>query len=178
MKKYRILIAGIGNIFMGDDAFGCEVAQRLMKQACRDEVRIVDFGIRGLDLAYALIDGYETTILVDATPQGNAPGTVYLMELSLDDAGEATAAVDAHSMHPLNVLRMVKTLGGVPGQILLVGCEPAPSGSEWEESMGLSEPVTAAIDVAIDRIEILVDQLLQSPDDPSWNTIHDAQAPT
>jgi hydrogenase maturation protease len=162
MTQHRVLIAGIGNIFMGDDAFGCEVTQRLMQRRWPDDVKIVDFGIRGLDLAYALMDAHETTILVDATPQGSTPGTVYVMELTPDDAGEASAFLDAHSMHPLNVLRMVRTLGGVPGRILLVGCEPAELGDEWEETMGLSEPVLAAIDIAIQRIETLVSELLQS----------------
>jgi len=106
------------------------------------------------------MEGHETTILVDATSRGSAPGTVYTLELSLDDAGEASAFVDAHSMHPLNVLRMVRTLGGVPGRILLIGCEPAELGSEAEGKMGLSESVRAGVEVAIERLEVLVVELL------------------
>ena len=79
-RPARILIAGIGNIFLGDDAFGVEVARRLVRRRLPDGVRVVDFGIRGLDLTYALLDGYEAVILVDAAPRGGPPGTLYVLE--------------------------------------------------------------------------------------------------
>ena len=88
MTQPHILIACVGNIFLGDDAFGVEVAQRLMRGGLPDSVRVVDFGIRGLDLTYALLDGYETVILVDATPRGGPPGTLYVLELSLDGSDD------------------------------------------------------------------------------------------
>ena len=111
-----VLIAGIGNIFLGDDAFGVEVAQRLAKRKLPDRVKVVDFGIRGFDLAYALLDRFDVTILVDACPRGGAPGTLYVIEpdlnVSAQDAAEAgQTAVDAHSMNPMNVIRMAKIDG-------------------------------------------------------------------
>jgi hydrogenase maturation protease len=156
----RILVAGIGNIFLGDDAFGVEVSKRMATRNLPDGVRVADFGIRGFDLAYALQDGYETTILVDACPRGEAPGTLYVIELdlnALDAAPESTP--DAHSMNPMNVLRMAKGMNVPMKQILLVGCEPATLGGD-EGQMGLSEPVEAAVDEAIQRVESLISQLL------------------
>jgi hydrogenase maturation protease len=167
MVPHRVLIAGIGNIFMGDDAFGCEVAQRLLRRSWPDSVKVMDFGIRGLDLAYALLDGYPTTILVDATPQGHPPGTVSLMKLQAEDVGRESVTLNAHSMHPVNVLRMVQMLGGAPGQILLVGCEPSTNVSDDESVIEMSEAVRAAVDVAVQRIEALVYELLETAD-PSW----------
>ena len=127
-RRASILIAGIGNIFLGDDGFGVEVVQRLKARGLPDAVRIVDFGIRGFDLAYALQDGYETTILVDAYPHGQQPGTVSLIEpdLSKLDEGEP-ALVEGHGMDPLQVLRMARAMNVNLKNILLVGCEPPPS---------------------------------------------------
>ena len=128
-----ILVACIGNIFQGDDAFGCEVAKVLMRRAPLEDVRVVDFGIRGLDLTYALMDAPELTILVDAVSRGGEPGTLYVIEPELEDEGEQ--AIDAHSMDPVQVLRAVRGMGGRLGHILLVGCEPADLGGE-EGRMG------------------------------------------
>jgi hydrogenase maturation protease len=159
--KARILVAGIGNIFLGDDAFGVEVVKRMAGRALQSGVRVADFGIRGFDLAYALQDGYETTILVDACPRGEAPGTLYVVEPdlnALDTAPEAT--VDAHSMNPMNVLRIVKGMNGSMKRILLVGCEPMTLGGD-EGQMGLSEPVESAVEEAIQLVESLANQLLK-----------------
>jgi hydrogenase maturation protease len=156
-----ILIAGIGNIFLGDDAFGVEVAQRLAGRKLPERVKVVDFGIRGFDLAYALLDGSDVTILVDACPRGGTPGTLYVIEPDLNalNTHEAEAsAVDAHSMNPMNVIRMAKSMGGHLKRILLVGCEPATLGPE-EGQMGLSEPVAAMIDEAVGTIESLVEKI-------------------
>ena len=158
--KAKILVAGIGNIFLGDDGFGVEVVRRLMNRGLPAEVRAVDFGLRGLDLVYALLDGYETTILVDAFPHGQAPGTVSVVEP--DEAQIAAAPnsfVEPHSMHPLNVLRMARGIGGKLNRVLLVGCEPAYLGGD-EGSMGLSEPVEAAVDEAVKVTEKLLGQIL------------------
>jgi hydrogenase maturation protease len=163
MARPRILVAGIGNIFLGDDAFGSEVARRLGARALPDEVRVVDFGIRGFDLTYALLDGYEVTIFVDATPRGAAPGTLYTIEpdlSELDERNPQQLAIEPHGMNPLKVLGMVKSMGGEFKRILLVGCEPAPLESE-EGRMGLSEPVEAAVDEAIEMIESLVARILE-----------------
>lgn len=158
-----VLIAGIGNIFLGDDAFGVEVAQRLAGRKLPERVKVVDFGIRGFDLAYALLDRFDVTILVDACPRGGAPGTLYVIEpdlnVSAQDAAEAEqTTVDAHSMNPMNVIRMAKSMGGELKRILLVGCEPLTLGPE-EGAMGLSEPVAAMVEEAANRIESLVETI-------------------
>ncbi len=143
-----ILIAGIGNIFLGDDGFGVAVAQRLLAAALPADVRVTDFGIRSLDLAYALIDAPGWTILIDACPRGEAPGTLYVIEPDLDTAGGPEAApLDAHAMNPMAVIRMATSLGGAPQRILVLGCEPATFGPE-EGQLGLSGPVEAAIEEA------------------------------
>lgn len=155
----RILVAGIGNIFLGDDAFGVEVAQRLMRRALPDGVRVVDFGIRGLDLVYALLEDYEGVILVDATRQGGTPGTVYVLEPERPaDTNEVSPsmALDTHEMNPMKVLECVYAMGGRPKRLLVVGCEPATG--ESDEQMGLSEPVDRAVADAIRVIESLIAQ--------------------
>lgn len=162
MIQPHILVAGIGNIFLGDDGFGSEVARRLAGRRQPADVRVVDFGIRGFDLAYALLDGYETTIFLDATPRGGEPGTLYTIEPDL--SGLATpdaqpAMVDAHGMDPMKVLAMVKAMGGEFKRILLVGCEPATLGPE-EGQMGLSQPVAAAVEAAVHLVESLVADIL------------------
>jgi hydrogenase maturation protease len=159
-QSLTILVAGIGNIFLGDDGFGVEVATRLAEKQFPDGVRVVDFGIRGLDLAYALMDGPETTILIDACPRDEAPGTIYVMapDLSAFDA-PGNVAVDAHAMNPLGVLRMAKSMGAPLKRILLLGCEPATLGPE-EGQMGLSEPVEHAVEEAVKLTESLVARIV------------------
>jgi hydrogenase maturation protease len=160
----RILIACIGNIFLGDDGFGTEVARRLACRPLPPGVILKDFGTRGIDLTYALLDPFDLVILVDACARGGEPGTIYLVE---PDAVEAITAdgvparLETHGMNPMNVLRMVKSMGGVPGRILIVGCEPAEIGSDTEGKLELSAPVQAAVDEAIDLIETLVSKVLQ-----------------
>ena len=157
-----ILIAGIGNIFLGDDAFGVAVAQKLALRTWPQNVRAVDFGIRGFDLAYALLDGYDTTILVDACPRGEAPGTLYVMEPDLVNLGspeEKASAVEAHSMNPLNVLRLATSMGGQLKRVLLVGCEPETLGPE-EGQMGLSETIEAAVADAVKLVESLIHRII------------------
>jgi len=162
-QKPTILVAGIGNIFLGDDAFGVEVARRIAGLDLPASVRVADFGIRGFDLAYALQDGYETTILVDACPHGEAPGTLYVIEpdlKALDGPDAAPATVEAHAMNPMNVLRMAKAMNIEIKNVLLVGCEPETLGGE-EGQMGLSAPVEAAVDEAVKLVESLVNRILR-----------------
>jgi hydrogenase maturation protease len=162
-KTPSILVAGIGNIFMGDDAFGCEVARRLAGRTLPEGVRVVDFGIRGFDLAYAIMDGPDVTVFVDATPRGEAPSTLYTIEpdlTELNDAGAGGIMVDTHGMNPLKVLGMVKAMGGEFKRILLVGCEPLTLGGD-EGLMGLSEPVERALDEAVRVVESLVAKILE-----------------
>jgi hydrogenase maturation protease len=158
--KTRILVAGIGNIFLGDDGFGVEVARRLMSRSFPSEVRVVDFGIRGLDLAYALQDGYETTILIDTYAHGQTPGTVSVVEPDANDiATGPTSLVEAHTMDPLTVLRMASAMNGSLKRVLLVGCEPATLGGD-EGHMGLSEPVEKAVEEAVRTTETLIKRIL------------------
>jgi hydrogenase maturation protease len=157
----KILVACIGNIFQGDDGFGVEVAARLAKRTFPTGVRVTDFGIRGFDLAYALMEGYESTILVDAYPGDAAPGTLSVIEPDLDSitSGEASPGLEPHAMNPVSVLRMAVSMGAKLQRILLVGCVPETLGPE-EGQMGLSEPVAAAIDEAADLVEGLVSRIL------------------
>ena len=164
MTRPCILVAGVGNIFLGDDAFGVEVAQRLLRRELPDEVRVVDFGIRGLDLTYALLDGYEAVILVDATPRGGRAGTLYVIEPAQDESTEAAGAgvsIETHGMDPIKVLRLAAAMGGKVGRLLLVGCEPATVGETEDLQMGISDPVRAAVDEAVALVESLVAKLLR-----------------
>jgi hydrogenase maturation protease len=162
IPKPRILVAGIGNIFLGDDGFGVEVVQQLSKSNMPATVRVADFGIRGLDLAYALQDGYETTILIDAFSHGQAPGTVSVVEPDLNDATAALGEgniLEPHAMNPMNVLRMATAMHGRLKRILLVGCEPESLGGD-DGKMGLSAPVEAAVREAVKVVENLVERTL------------------
>jgi hydrogenase maturation protease len=160
MTHPEVLVACIGNIFLGDDGFGTEVARRLAERPLPPEVVVKDFGIRGFDLTYALLEPYRLIILVDACRRGGLPGTVYLLEpepIPQDAGGGAAPRIDSHAMNPMAVLRVVHSLGGSPARILIVACEPADTGTdergEGEGKLGLSEPVEAAIDEAIAVIE-------------------------
>lgn len=160
----KILVAGIGNIFLGDDGFGVEVANRLLRRDFPCGVRIGDFGIRGFDLAYALMEGYDTTILIDAYPgeQHAAAGSLFVIEPELQglDSSEASGGfVEPHAMNPVNVLRMAAGMGAQLSRVLLVGCVPATLGPE-EGLMGLSEPVSAAVDEAVGLVESLISRIL------------------
>ncbi|MGJ0534643.1 hydrogenase maturation protease [Methylocystis sp.] len=157
-----ILVACVGNIFNGDDAFGVEVARRLSQVTLPDGVRVIDFGIRGIDLTYALMDGYDAVILVDAAQRGHAPGVVSVVEPDLIEAGDSTLedlALSPHELDPAKVLRLASALGGTCRRVLLVACEPLTLGGE-EGVMGLSEPVTAAVAVATETVEELIDGMM------------------
>jgi hydrogenase maturation protease len=160
----RILVAGIGNIFFGDDGFGVEVAHRLAEVELPATAKVVDYGIRGVHLAYDMLAGYDVTILVDAVSRGDEPGTVSIIDVgqrSAAGAGEpasipAGPVLDPHGMTPDAVLEHVRTLGGDPGHVFVVGCEPA----DCDERIGLSDAVTAAVDVAVTAVvELVAEQL-------------------
>jgi hydrogenase maturation protease len=158
----KLLIAGIGNIFLGDDGFGVEVAARLARQQLPAGVRVADFGIRGLDLAYALLEGYETTVLIDAFPGEGQPGSVFLVQPDLRDASLSNGSqsfLDAHAMNPLTVLRMAKSMGAELKRILLVGCVPETLGPE-QGQMGLSTTVAEAVSEAVKLVDSLVTRIL------------------
>jgi len=155
----RMLVAGVGNIFLGDDGFGVEVARLLATEDLPGWVRVADYGISGLHLAYDLANGYETTILVDATSRGDDPGTVYVIELSRSqpsgvaaDSPGAGQLFDAHGMQPDVMFGVLDMLGAEAGRVLLVGCEPA----SVDHGIGLSPPVTAAVGEAVRVVKDLV----------------------
>jgi hydrogenase maturation protease len=159
----RLLVAGIGNVWLGDDGFGPAVAQQLAARALPDGVRAVDFGTRAFDLACALCDGWETVVLVDAVRRGQAPGTLYL--LALDEVRSESAVVAAHALDPLQVLGLARALAAdapLPA-LRLLGCEAESVGSDEELVDGLSPAVAAAVEPAVARIAQLIDEHAARP---------------
>ncbi|HEY7431227.1 MAG TPA: hydrogenase maturation protease [Streptosporangiaceae bacterium] len=156
----RVVVAGVGNIFLSDDGFGVEVARRLAQTQLPGGVRATDYGIRGMHLAYDLADGFETAILIDAAPRGGEPGTVTVLEVAPEhrrDLAESGVLAggrlfDAHGMQPDVVFGVLGMLGVDTGRVLVVGCEPAST----EPGIGLTEPVAAAVD---DAVKIVTDLL-------------------
>jgi hydrogenase maturation protease len=163
MSRRRILIAGVGNVFLGDDGFGVEVVRRLAGRELPEGVEVADFGIRGMDLAYALHDDYEAVIVVDATPRGEKPGTVYLLEPEIEEDGEVV--LDTHGMDPVRVIKLSRALGAPPTRTLVLGCEPQTvlGGADYEDMlMELSEPVQTAVDEAVTLVQSLVEEIDQT----------------
>lgn len=159
MSAGKVLVAGVGNVFLSDDGFGVEVVRRLAGDPrLPTDVEVADFGIRGVHLAFQLLDGYDTVILVDAASRQEAPGTVSVIEHELPADGAPTAVVDAHGMEPDAVLGLLSSMGGQVGRILVVGCEPA----SVDEGMGLSPAVAGAVDTAVDAVL----ELLSTSEEP------------
>lgn len=156
MKK--VLVAGIGNVFLGDDGFGVAVAQRLEKESLPEGARVVDYGIRGLHLAFELLDPPDLLVLVDTTARNGAPGTLYLIDPELDPDALARVTPDAHAMDPCTVFASVAHLGGKMPRSRIVACEPA----SLDEGMSLSEPVEAAIKPAMQMIQKLIESEMTS----------------
>ena len=154
--KQRMLVGGIGNIFLQDDGFGVEVVKRLAGESLPEWVRVADFGIRGVHLAYEMLDGdYDAVILVDAASRGEEPGTVYLIEPDVETIDtRQPVSLDAHGMDPQVVLQTIKTLGGMRGRLYIVGCEPL----ETEEGIGLSSPVARGVEDAIKLVHNIVER--------------------
>jgi hydrogenase maturation protease len=149
----RVLVAGLGNIFLGDDAFGVEVVRRLSTMALPDDVRLVDVGIRSVHLAYELRERtYDRVILIDSVSKGGEPGTVYILEPEADDAHNSYRAADGHAIHPHDVIGLVRQLGGRPPQVIVVGCEPCLIGPD----AGLSPAVASAVGHAAQLVTTLV----------------------
>jgi hydrogenase maturation protease len=154
-----ILVATVGNLWLGDDGFGHEVAKRLRERDLGTKVAVADFGSGGLDLAYEVMRGYDALILVDSGRQGGEPGTLYVMDVDPDDvdgAIEDGAQIDPHGMDPQTVLRFVKSVGGWPGKVVVIACEPQ---QVEEVGIGLSEPVAAAVDGAVQLVVEVVEEL-------------------
>jgi hydrogenase maturation protease len=169
----RILIAGVGNIFLGDDGFGVEVARRLAGDTWPPDVTVADFGIRGIHLAYQIIGGYDAVIIVDAVSRGAATGTVFVIEPDLEAAASDSVS-DSHNMVLDNVFAMVRTLGEeVPPRILIVGCELA----DLSEKIGLSECANNAVPDAIRAVREIIDGLMtvfRVPSTDETGTIEEA----
>lgn len=161
----RVLVAGIGNLFLGDDGFGVEVVRQLSERELPPGVDVVDFGIRGMDLAFALQRDYQTVIFVDTAARGEDPGTLSVIEPALPRDGEVT--MDTHGMDPVKVLRLAREMGGITAHTLrVVACEPENvlTGSPDEDMvMELSEPVRAAIGEAAGLVETLVAEFTAAP---------------
>jgi hydrogenase maturation protease len=151
----RILIAGIGNLFLRDDAFGTEVARRLAADDLPAGVRAVDYGIRGMHLAYDLLDGWDALILVDALPDRGEPGALRVLDVGPEhlDPGEA---LDAHGMDPGSVLSSLRLLGGRLPRTIVVGCQVR----DVDEGIGLSTPVAGSVEAAVGTVHALVGSLL------------------
>jgi hydrogenase maturation protease len=157
VEDLKILIAGIGNIFNGDDGFGVEVVKRLQHASLPEGVHVKDFGIRSFDLAFGLVDGYQTAILVDALQRGEAAGTLYVFEPDMETLDQwSTVSMEGHELHPAQVLKLATLYGSLPEKILVVGCEPAVMDFSEEGHIGLSAPVQANLDRAVGLIESLV----------------------
>jgi hydrogenase maturation protease len=160
--RHRVLVAGVGNIFMADDGFGPEAATALVHRPLPEGVHVADFGIRGMDLAYRMLDGYDTVVLLDATPHGQPPGTLSVIEPDLA-ALPAEGAPEAHAMDPVRVLALARSLGdGELPRVLVVGCEPQVRmhGDEPDVVVGLSEPVREAVERAVPFVESLLAEIL------------------
>jgi len=153
----RVLVAGVGNLFLGDDAFGVEVVQQLLRSDRALPARVMDAGIRGVHLAYELLDGYDALVLVDAMAHGEVPGTVSVFERSWDEEGDRTTRGDggAHDLDPESALALLERLGGRVERIFTVGCEP----DEICERIGLSASVAAAVPPAVKAVRDLVARL-------------------
>jgi hydrogenase maturation protease len=159
----KILIAGVGNIFLGDDAFGVETARALFKRTLPEGVTVVDYGIRGFDLAYALLDVWDAVILVDALRRDGTPGTLYLIEPDLDsmrNPASTDMTMNPHGMDPVHVIQLAFSIGDIRAKMYLLGCEPKDFGDELEGRMGLSDVVQTAVGDAVSIIENLCERML------------------
>jgi hydrogenase maturation protease len=152
----KVLIACVGNIFLGDDGFGVEVARSLSKRQLPEGVSVKDYGIRGFDLAYALLDPWDLVIIVDALSRGETTGTLYVVEPELNGPAAANTDLNPHGMDPVRVLSLAASMGSISAQVLVVGCEPHDFGDELEGRMGLSSPIQAVVEAACDMILDLV----------------------
>ena len=152
----RVMVAGIGNVFLNDDGFGCAVAARLLAEPGREGVKVIDYGIRGMHLAYDLLDGYDALVIIDALPRGGSPGDINVLQVRAEDLG--TGDFDAHGMEPTSVLASLGSLGGELPLTYVVGCEPGDVG----EGMDLTPPVAEAVDRAVDTVRQLLENELGS----------------
>ncbi|MFL6448166.1 MAG: hydrogenase maturation protease [Bryobacteraceae bacterium] len=172
----RVLIAGVGNIFQGDDAFGVSVVQHLAAIGLPTSVRLMDIGIRSIDLGFALADDYDLTILVDATARGGEPGTLYTISIEpedIPDVADETSMINSHGLDPVRVLSLAKSMGAKFKRVLLVGCEPMVLDHEESGYIGLSNVVQAAVTPAVETIRYLVEDYTGS--EPSFDVLREKE---
>jgi hydrogenase maturation protease len=157
-SKKRVMIAGVGNMFMKDDGFGGAVVRKMMSKTFPEGVELKDFGTGGLKLAYDLMKGYDALVLLDVSKRGEKPGSLYVIEPSESEvsADLAESPIDPHGSDPSTVLRFVKAIGSWPGKVLIVACEP---GNIEEFEIGLSENVNASIDKAIEFVDDIINEI-------------------
>ncbi|MGI8952072.1 MAG: hydrogenase maturation protease [Chitinophagaceae bacterium] len=154
--RKRVIIAGVGNMFMKDDGFGGAVIKKMMGKEFPEGVEVKDFGTGGLKLAYDLMRGYDGLILLDASSRGEKPGTLYIIEPNENDIDadlEQGGPIDPHGADPVTVLRFVKSIGSWPAKVLIVACEPETV-DEFE--IGLSDSVNASVDKAIEMVDEII----------------------
>jgi hydrogenase maturation protease len=158
----KALVAGIGNIFCGDDGFGVEVVRRLAERKLPGGVVVRDFGIRGFDLSCSMTESWDLIILVDTISRGGQPGSIYLVELDPANQDQQFANADPHALHPANAIELAKALGEINARLLLVGCQPANLEQE-DDCFGLSEPVESAVEQALECILGIFDECERNP---------------
>jgi hydrogenase maturation protease len=162
MTARNVLVAGIGNVFLGDDGFGVEVVAHLARRSLPEGVEVADYGIRGFDLAYALME-CDAAIIVDAIPRDKPPGSLFVLQPVLDGEDDEQEVVNAHGMNPMEVFRLVRRFGGTLPPTYLVGCQPGTFDPEDEGAMELTPEVAAAALGAADLVESLLPRLLATP---------------
>jgi hydrogenase maturation protease len=153
----RTLVAGVGNVFQRDDAFGVEVIRLLSDRPRPAGVEIADFGIRGVHLVYELLNGCDLFVLVDAAQRGCEPGTVTVLEVEPGDTAPRAAVMDAHGLAPDEIFAMLASMGSRPGRSLVVACEPA----DVSAGMGLSDQVREALPQAVRAVEEILERIQQ-----------------
>ena len=158
----KTLVAGVGNVFQRDDAFGVEVIRLLEGRPRPPGVKVADFGIRGVHLVYELLDGCDLFVLVDAAQRGCAPGTVTVLEVEPEHLPSPSGVMDAHGLAPDQVFAMLAALGGRPGRSLVVACEPA----DVSAGMGLSDQVREALPQAVRAVEEILERIQQKAGAP------------
>ncbi|MEO8888509.1 MAG: hydrogenase maturation protease [Jatrophihabitantaceae bacterium] len=166
----RTLVAGLGNIFEGDDGFGVAVVQRLFDRTWPEGVEVRDYGIRGVHLAYQLLDGYDLVVIVDAVARDGEPGTLYVIDHAADRAlaaVEGAPMLDAHDLNPDAVLALVPELGGTLGRVVIVGCQPAT----LSPGMELSTAVAGSVERAAQLVTDIVQRAYADDNEPAIDTV-------
>jgi hydrogenase maturation protease len=161
----KVLVAGIGNAWMGDDGFGSEVVKQLGTVELPPGVAVMDFGTGGLNLAYEVMRGYDALLILDISQQGGSPGTLYVIEAdedSVDGSIQDGDSLNPHGMDPKTVLRFVKSIGAWPGKVLVIACEPAVV---EEIGFQLSESVAGAVEPAV---KLVLEQIAELQTDAAY----------